>query len=46
MKHTLFLATIINKDKNYEGCILARTGKALVRGIFSGACFNEKENIR
>jgi len=46
MKHLLFSAKIIIKDENYECFILARKGKALVRGIFIGTCFNKKENIR
>jgi len=43
MKHSLFLAKITNKDKNHESFILAHDGKALVRGIFTEACFSEKE---
>ena len=43
MEHSLFSAKITNNDENHEGFILACKGKALVRGIFTEACFNEKE---
>jgi len=43
MKHSLFSAKITNKDENHEGFILAQKGKASVRGIFIGTCFNKKE---
>jgi len=46
MKHLSFSAKITNKDENYEGFILARKGKALVRGIFTEACFSEKEILK
>jgi len=43
MKHSLFSAKIVNLDENHECFILTHKGKALVRGIFIEACFNEKE---
>jgi len=43
MKDSLFSAKITYKDENHEGFILARKGKALVRGIFTKACFSKKE---
>jgi len=46
MKYSLFSAKIVNKDENHEYFILAREGKALVRGIFIGTCFNKKEIIK
>ena len=46
MKYSLFSAKITNKDGNYEYFILARKGKALVRGIFIGTCFNKKEILK
>jgi len=46
MKHLLFSAKITNNDENHKGFILAREGKAVVRGIFIEACFNEKEIYR
>jgi len=46
MKHSLFLAKILNLDKYNEYFILVREDKALVRGIFIEACFNEKEMLK
>jgi len=43
MKHLLFSVKIINNSENHKGFILAREGKASVRGIFIGTCFNKKE---
>jgi len=43
VEHSLFSAKITSKDENHEGFTLAREGKALVRGIFTEACFSEKE---
>jgi len=46
MKHSLFLSKFKILAENNECFILAYEGKALVRGIFIGTCFNKKEIIR
>jgi len=46
MKHLSFSVNLTNKNENQKYLILAQQGKALVRGIFTGACFSEKEIFR
>ena len=43
MKHSLFLSKSQTIIKIMSVSFLARQGKALVRGIFTGACSSKKE---
>jgi len=46
MKPSLFLLKSQITMKIMSVSFLARQGKTLVRGIFTGACFSEKETVR